>query len=114
MQEGSLGEMHTCKGPGASCVPARPCRVFPRPGSKTTDNEKSLGTRTGLPVRVRNVSKSAGPSGDGVSTLRGAQLVTARRLPVEQARNVNGVKRPQMLLTPEEEMAGELRHAMGA
>ncbi len=26
----------------------------------------------------------------------------------------NGVKRPQMLLTPKEEMAGELRHASGA
>ncbi len=61
--------------------PARPCRVFPLSGSKTTGNEKSLGTRTGLPVRVRNVYKSAGPSGDGVSTLRGAQLVTARQLP---------------------------------
>ncbi len=28
--------------------------------------------------------------------------------PVEQARNINGAKRPQMLPTPEEEVAGEL------
>ncbi len=72
--------MHTCKGPVASCVPVCPCRVFLRSGSKTTGSATSLGTRTGLPVRVQNVAKSAGPSGDGVSTLRGAQLVTARRL----------------------------------
>ncbi len=72
--------MHTCKGPAASCVPVRPCRVFLRSGSKTTGSATSLGTRTGLPVRVQNVAKSAGPSGDGVSTLQGAQLVTARRL----------------------------------
>ncbi len=72
--------MHTCEGPAASCVPVRPCRVFLRSGSKTTGSEMSLGTRTGLPVRVRNVSKSAGPSVDGVSTLRGAQLMTACRL----------------------------------
>ncbi len=31
-------------------------------------------------VQVQNVAKSAGPSGDGVSILRGAQLMTARRL----------------------------------
>ncbi len=54
---------------------AHPCRVFPRSGSKTTDNEKSLGTRTGLCVRVRNISKSAGPSGDGVSTLWSRKLI---------------------------------------
>ncbi len=72
--------MQTCEGPTASCVPVRPCRVFLRSGSKTTGSETSLGTRTGLAVWGRNVSKSAGPSGDGVSTLRGAQLMTARRL----------------------------------
>ncbi len=33
--------------------------------------------------------------------------------PVEQAQNMNGAKRPQMLLTPEEEVAGELGHATG-
>ncbi len=89
VREGSLGEMHTFKGPAASCATVRPCvrasvrpcRVLPLSGNKTTDNEKFLGTRTGLPVRVQNVSKSAGPSGDGVSTLRGAQLITAHRLP---------------------------------
>ncbi len=27
---------------------------------------------------------------------------------------MNGAKRPQMLLTPKEEMAGELRHTTGA
>ncbi len=81
VREGLLGGMHTCKGPAASSVPTCLCRVFPRSGSKTTDNEKSLGTRTGLPVRVRNISKSAGLSGDGVYTLWGAKLVTARRLP---------------------------------
>ncbi len=81
VREGSQGQMHTCKGPAASCVPARLCWVFPRSGSKTTGNEKSLGMRIGLPVRVRNVPKSAGPSGDGDSTLWGAQLLTARRLP---------------------------------
>ncbi len=81
VREGLVGERHTCKGPSASCVPARPCRVFPLSGSKTTDNEMSLRTQTGIPVRVRNISKSGGPSGDGVSTLRGAQFVTARWLP---------------------------------
>ncbi len=33
---------------------------------------------------------------------------------IERARDVNGSKQPQMLLTPEEEMAGELPHAAGA
>ncbi len=80
VREGSLGEMHTWEGPAASCVPVRPCRVFLRSGSKTTGNATSLGMRTGLPMQVQNVAKSAGPSGDGVSTLWGAQLVTARRL----------------------------------
>ncbi len=102
--------MHTCEGPAASCVPVRPCRVFLRSGSKTTGSETSLGTRTGLAVRDRNVSKSAGPSGDGVSNLRGVQLVSC---PVEEARNMNVAKRPQMLPTPEE-VAGELQHATGA
>ncbi len=80
VREGSLGEMHICEGPAASCVPVRPCRVFHRSGSRTTGNATSLGTRTGLPVRFQNVAKSAGPSGDGVSILRRAQLVTASRL----------------------------------
>ncbi len=48
--------MHICKGPAASCVPVRPCRVFLRSGSRTTANVTSLGTRTGLPVRVQNVA----------------------------------------------------------
>ncbi len=54
----------------------------------------------GLPVRVQNVAKSAGPSGDGVSILQGAQLVGC---PVEQARDMNGAKRHQMLFDSEEE-----------
>ncbi len=56
VREGSLGEMHICEGPAASCVPVRPCRVFLRSGSRTTGNATSLGTRTGLPVRVQNVA----------------------------------------------------------
>ncbi len=54
--------------------------MFPQSGIKTTGSERSLERQTGLPERLRNISKSAGPSGDGVSTLQGAQLVTARRL----------------------------------
>ncbi len=42
----------------------------------------------------------------------GAALVTARRL--SSCQNVNSMKWPQMLLTPEEEVAGELRHATWA
>ncbi len=56
VREGSLGEMHICEGPAASCVPVCPCRVFLRSGSRTTGNATSLGTRTGLPVRVQNVA----------------------------------------------------------
>ncbi len=56
-----------------------------------------------------------GPSGDGVSTLRGAQLVTARRLP--------GWAKPGMWMArsnlrcfwlQRRRVAGELRHATGA
>ncbi len=39
------------------------------------------------------------------------QLVGCR---VEQTQNVSGAKRPQMLLTPEEEVAGKLWHVTGA
>ncbi len=38
----SLGGTHTCEGPVASWVPLCPYRVFPRSGSKTTGNERSL------------------------------------------------------------------------
>ncbi len=95
VREGSLGEVHTCKGPAASCVPVRPCRVFLRSGSKTTGSATSLGTRTGLPVRVQNIAKSAGRLGmeSPLSGERSSwQLVGC---PVEQAQNMNGAKRPQ-------------------
>ncbi len=36
------GGTHTCEGPVASWVPLCPYRVFPRSGSKTTGNERSL------------------------------------------------------------------------
>ncbi len=77
------------EGPAASCVLLRLCRVFPRSGSKTTGSERFLEMQTGLPERFRNVSKSAGPSGDGVSTLRGVQLIGC---PVVQAWDVKGTK----------------------
>ncbi len=35
-------------------------------------------------------------------------------LPIEHSRDVDGTKGPQMLLTPEEEVVGELLHATGA
>ncbi len=111
VREGSLGEMHICEGPAASCVPVRPCRVFLRSGSRTTGNATSLGTRTGLPVRVQNVANQLDRLGME-SPFSGERSSSA--CPVEQAQNMNGAKQPQMLPTPEEEVAGELRHAMGA
>ncbi len=78
VREGSLGEMHICEGPAASCVPVRPCRVFLRSGSRTTGNATSPGTRTGLPVRVQNVANQLDRLGME-SPFSGEQLVTARQ-----------------------------------
>ncbi len=54
-------------------------------------------------------AKSAESPGDGVSTPLEVLLETARRLLIEHSRDVDGTKGPQMLLTPEEEVASELR-----
>ncbi len=65
VREGSLGEMHICEGPGASCVPVHPCRECPRSGNKTS-NGSSPERQIGLPVRLRRDPKSARTPGDGV------------------------------------------------
>ncbi len=60
-------------------------------------------------MRVQNVAKSAGPSGDGVLHSPGsAARDSSSAVRVEQARDMNGAKRPQMLPTPEEEVAGRV------
>ncbi len=114
VQEGSLGEMHTCEGPAASCVPVRPCRVFLRSGSKTTGSETSLGTQTSLPVWVQNVNKISWTIwGWTLHSLGSAARDSSSAVRLSKP-NMNGAKRPQMIPTPEEEVAGELRHATGA
>ncbi len=108
------GGTHICAGPGASCVPVHPCRALPRLGSRTTGSGWFPEMQTGLPEQLRTDSKSAGPPEDGVSTPLEVLLETALGCPVEHSWDVDGTKGPQMLLTPEEEVAGELRHATGA
>ncbi len=71
--------------------------------------------QTGRPGQLRTVPKSAEPPGDGVSTrleVLARDSSSAARL--NTSWDVDGTKGPQMLLTPEEEVAGELRHATGA
>ncbi len=69
--------------------------------------------QTGRPG-LRTVPKSAEPPGDGVSTRLEVLLGQLVGCPIEHSWDVDGTKGPQMLLTPEEEVAGELRHATGA
>ncbi len=42
VQGGSLGGMHIFAGPGVSCVPEHPCRVFSQSGNKTAGSERFL------------------------------------------------------------------------
>ncbi len=70
--------------------------------------------QTGPPEQLQTVPKSAEPHGDGVSTPLEVLLEEIIGCPIEHSQDVDGTKGPQMLLTPEEEVAGELRHAMGA
>ncbi len=111
-QNGSLGEMHTCIEPEASCVPVRPCRGCPRPGRNTAGSGRTRGKQTGLPELPRIDSRSAGSSRDGVAILRGSELSWERiGRTIELPRNVDSAQRFEPRVTPEEEMAGELWHA---
>ncbi len=47
VRAGSLGEMHTCIEPEASCVPARPCRGCPRSGRNTAGIQLAVGGLAG-------------------------------------------------------------------
>ncbi len=72
---GSLGEMHTCVKPEASCVPVRPCRGGPRSGKNTAESGRTRGKQTGLSELPWIDSRSAGSSRDGVAILRGRWAV---------------------------------------
>ncbi len=105
VQVGSLGETHF--------APVHLYWVFPRTGSRTTGSERFLARRTGLPELRRTLPKSAGPP--GVQSPLSWQCSSWELVghTVEHTWDMNGAKRPQMLLTSEK-MAGELRHATGA
>ncbi len=106
------GGMHICASPRTSCVPVHLCRALPRIGSRTTGN-RLLGF-----WRCKYVYLSPEPTPNQLDCLgmesplprkcRSRQLVG--RL-IENSWDVDGMKRPQILLTPEEEVTGELRHA---
>ncbi len=81
MRVGSLGEMHTCVRPEASCVPVHLCRVGPRSGKSTAGSGRTRGKQTGPPELSQIDSRSAGSSRNGVATLRGIwAVVRSRRL----------------------------------
>ncbi len=85
MRVGSLGEMHTCVRPEASCVPVRLCRVGPRSGKSTAGSGRTRGKQTGPPELSRIDSRSAGSSRNGVATLRGIWAVVRSRRPHDWA-----------------------------
>ncbi len=100
------GGMHICAGPGASCVPVYPCQELPRIGSRTTGNGPFLELQTGLPEQLQTDSKSARPPGmESPKKCSSRQLVGCL---IEHFWDVDGTKQPQKLLTPEEEVTGEL------
>ncbi len=78
VRAGSLGEMHTCIEPEASCGQ-------PRSGRKTTGSGRTREKQTGPPELLRIDSKSAGSSRDGVAILRGKWAVVRARRPHDWA-----------------------------
>ncbi len=100
------GGMHICAGPGASCVPVYPCQELPRIGSRTTGNGRFLEQQKGLPEQLQTDSKSAGlPGMESPKKCSSRQLVGCL---IEYFWDVDSTKQPQKLLTPEEEVTGEL------
>ncbi len=85
VRAGSLGEMHTCIEPEASCVPVRPCRGGPRSGRNTAGSGRTRGKQTGLPELPRIDSRSAGSSRDGVAILQGKCVVVRAHRPHDWA-----------------------------
>ncbi len=67
------------------------CRALPRIGSRTTGNGWFLEMQTGLPEKVPHVGHL-----------------------IKHSWDMDGMKGPQMLWTPDEEVTGELQHATGA
>ncbi len=96
------GRMHICAGPGASCVPEHPCRVLSRIWSRTTGNGRFLEMKTDEPIP--NQLDCLGMESPLPRKCRLRQHVGCL---IEHCWDVDGTKRPQMLLTPEEEVTGE-------
>ncbi len=111
VRAGSLGELHTCIEPEASCASASVPRG-PSVRENTAGSGRTRGKQTGLPELPRIDSRSAGSSRDGVAILRGSELSWERiGRTIELPRNVDSAQRFEPRVTPEEEMAGELWHA---
>ncbi len=74
---GSLGEMHTCVRPKASCVPVRLCRGGPQSGKSTAGSGRTRGKQTGLPgypfIAEGSKRESKRPSGRSLQTNPGAE-----------------------------------------
>ncbi len=101
---------HICVGPEASCMPGRLCWGFPRTGSKTAGNGTCPGRHTGLPELPRSDSKSARLSRGRVAILpEGRADMRARRLHNWAHLGHERHGATSMLLTPKEEMGGDMR-----
>ncbi len=93
VRESSLGEMHICIGPEASCVPVRSCQGSPWSGRKTASNGMCSGRQIDLPECRRTISQSAGPSQGGVAILPEGRADVRARWQHDWARL--GYERPQ-------------------
>ncbi len=109
------GNAFFAQAPGASCVPVHLCQALPQLGSKTTGSGRFLEMQKDEQLR------NSEPSPNQLNCLGMESPLPwkycSRQLfgcLIEHSWDVDGTKGPQMLLTSEEEVAGELRHVTGA
>ncbi len=104
------GSANLRKTQGQLCASASMPRG-PRSGSHTTGRGRTHGRQPGLPELPRIDSRTAGSSWDGVAILQGTWAVVRAHRLYDWGPPGCG-QRLALRLTPEEEMAGELWHAM--
>ncbi len=110
---GLLGEMHTCVTPEASCVPVRLCQGGPRSGKNTTGSGRTGGSKQvhlSFPESTPDQPDHFGME----SPLSGECELSWERVGrmIELPQDVNSAQWLELCVTPEEEMAGELWHAV--